>query len=263
MQAESTFRRPARLVGKPKYREFLLSIIAMGASASLTAGPPMATEDTGIADPGSFEIISGAIWEDGDEGETAEGPFLDVTYGITERFQVAAAVGLAHVDNDEGSKSDWGNGAVGIKGLLWSSGGWALTSQPAWIFNISDTSARRGVSDDFNIFVLPVEFGYEAEEWRWWTELGHSWADGEGQEEWLYGAVVGRSAWKGAELLAEINGTDPERDDRSLQARIGLDQEIAENWHLLISVATGLEGPEGGELDWGAFVAIQWFPPVR
>ena len=223
----------------------------------------MTTEDTGIADPGAFEIIVGSTWENGDEGESGEVPFLDVTYGITERFQIAGAIGWAHVNDDDSTRSDWGNGVFGVKGLLWSSGGWALTTAPAWAFKVSDTSARRGVADDFNVFAVPVEFGYEADGWRAWAELGHSWADGDGQEEWFYGAVVGVSAWQGAELLAELNGADPEDDDSSLQTRIGIDQEINENWHLLFSVAAGLDGPEGGELDWAAFLGIQWFPPSR
>ena len=80
------------------------------------AGPPLVTDDTGVLDPGGWEVIvavAGSSRPSVDEGAV---PGAEVSYGLYENMQVTGFVARQVLDEDgESSKSGWGQDTIGYK----------------------------------------------------------------------------------------------------------------------------------------------------
>ena len=99
---------------------------------------------------------------------------------------------------------------------------------PRVLFNVSQSSVRRGLAEDGTRFQIPLQMA---------KSFGRLHIDGEfgplassvGRSEWLYGFVGGFDVAKPTMLMAELHGTSRTNFDREvLTVNFGLRQTLSD-----------------------------------
>ena len=226
------------------------------------SGPPMASDDPGILDPGQWEFIVGAAGASSESGEVYELPVLDISYGISENLQVSAAYPHVVVDPaDASTDRDFGNLELGFKWRFYNGEKLRLSVAPAYLFGLSLSAALRGIGEDTDIIALPAQLEYDLPgEWRINGELGYA-VIRDGTDEWGYGVFLSHPLGSRAEAMVELYGaTSSEFDESVLNFTLGIDYAFTDALHLLGSVGSGLREPAGSEeLDYEFFIGLQYF----
>ena len=231
--------------------------------ATAVAGPPMDTEDPGILDPGTWEIIvASTATSIKNGGDAYEFPILDVSYGLTESVQISATYPYVWVDPVDGSSdSDFGNLEVALKWRFWNSERLQLAFAPVHSFGVNVTRAELGFGDDNDATFIPISM--EAAligELTLTAQLGYVRAAG-ATDGWVYGAYLGHPAGARVNLYAEIFGSslDDSLDTDFLNFNLGLDIALTDRLALLFSGGSGLREPDGeDELDHAFFLGLQY-----
>jgi hypothetical protein len=234
---------------------------AVGLSNPAFAGPPMATEDPDILDPGQWEFIAAATQASVDnEGKIGELPIVEASVGLSENTQVTLAYPFVYIDPEGGPRrSDTGNLEIGAKWRFYNRDNLQITFAPLYLFGISTTAATLGFGSDDPVAVLPVSFGYTFGDWTLMGELGYAASKSE-EDEVAYGLILGHPVGDRVQLMFELYGAgDSEMDDRFLNFNIGAEIAIAAGWNLLVSAGSGISEPSGAEeLEYTAFVGVQY-----
>jgi outer membrane receptor protein involved in Fe transport len=225
------------------------------------AGPPLSIDDPGILDPGSFEIIVASTFESRDSGEQWLLPILDVSYGLGPDLQLGMVATRAVADPDEGRrKSDFGPASVGIKWRFLDAGDLQMSVAPFFETLLRDGAADRGIVEDADAWVLPVQWQYQLSQWRLNAELRYSAVSGE-DNEWGYGVAAAHPLNDHVELMAELyGGTDSSLHDHGALYRLGADVRLSERWHLLVSLGSAFDEPGDDDTDLQGYFGLQWFP---
>jgi hypothetical protein len=207
-------------------------------------GPPLLTDDPGTPGNGHWEINTAWIQERR-PGETVnELPLLDLNYGIGEHLQLKYEGSWLQADTSGAPReSGLSNSLIGVKWrfLDEEKNGVAVSTYPQFEFrNPNSSSARRGLTDDENSFLLPIEavkdFGLVAVN----IEIGrvfHSRSD----NGWFYGCAVGREVNKRLELAVELHGEcagEVSRGELALNAGVRL--HCVEHGTLLVAIGREL-----------------------
>jgi hypothetical protein len=194
---------------------FLLSFVLITAcltgNACAQGGPPMITDDTETVPKHHFEINTAYTMERGSDGTLFGVPDVDFNYGLNKRMQLRIEIPwvLLH-NNGQPSLNGIGNTNIAVR--------WrfrdetekqriAISMYPAFEFNTSQSSVRRGLVDKGPSFLMPIQ---------WQTQVGKFGINGDvgyrfqrGQDEMIYGVVVGREINKRVELMGEWHGEGP------------------------------------------------------
>jgi hypothetical protein len=110
---------------------------------------------------------------------------------------------------------------------------------PRVLFNISQSSAQRGLAEDGTRFQIPLQFakafpGFDLD-LEWGPLVGTI-----GPAEWLYGIVVATDLSKTTALMAELHGTSRTNfDDDALTVNVGIRHQI--NKHCIFIGSLGRE----------------------
>jgi hypothetical protein len=180
-------------------------------NACAQGGPPMITDDTETVPKHHFEINTAFTMERGSDGTLFGVPDVDFNYGLNKRMQLRIEIPwvLLH-NNGQPSLNGIGNTNIAVR--------WrfrdetekqriAISMYPAFEFNTSQSSVRRGLVDKGPSFLMPIQ---------WQTQVGKFGINGDvgyrfqrGQDEMIYGVVVGREINKRVELMGEWHGEGP------------------------------------------------------
>ena len=225
------------------------------------AGPPLSIDDPGILDPGKYEFILASSMEKRASGNAYFFPVIDVSYGISTNVQVAAVATRAINRPEEGSrKSDFGPGALGIKWRFLNQGDLQMSVAPYFESVLRNGAVDRGVVDDTEAWVLPVELQYQFADWRLNTEVRYAAARDTG-DEWSYGIAGAVPLADRIEALVEFHGgADRTLDDKGLLYRLGLDLAVRDDLHVLVAAGSSFHEPGDDDLDFQAYLGLQWFP---
>ncbi|MEO6334689.1 MAG: hypothetical protein ABIO91_06855 [Pyrinomonadaceae bacterium] len=197
---------------------FLTLLIGVGALLAIflpgsifaQGGPPMITDDTETVPKGHWEINSAFTMELGSDGRMFGTPLLDINYGLNKRMQLKVEIPwLVLHKNGQRGVNGIGNTNIGVRWRFRDEDEHhriALSIYPAFEFNNTNSSIRRGLVDKGPEFLMPLQ---------WQTTVGKFGVNGDvgyrfkrGPDEIIYGVVVGRE-FKTFELLGEIHGTGP------------------------------------------------------
>lgn len=220
----------------------------------------MITDDPGTPGNGKWENNFAIAFEHR-PGETAyDLPAIDLNYGVGEHIQLTlqtAPVLLKHS----------GHGAVGGLGgseaaVKWrfvdeDNGGVDVSMFPRIIFNVTQSSIRRGLSEDGTRVQLPFQvakrFGKVALDFEWGAL-----ASTVGRSEWLYGIVSGFEMTKSTMVMAELHGTSRMSFDRDvLAANVGVRQKLTDHAILIASLGHEVRVPDEEELALIGYFGIQ------
>jgi hypothetical protein len=178
-------------------------------SARAQGGPPMITDDPGTPGPGKWEINLAIAFEHRSDETSYDLPAIDLNYGVGDRIQLTLETTPVLLKRDDhGPIGGLGGTETAVKWrfLNEEKSGFDVSMFPRIIFNIQQSSARRGLADNGTRFQIPFQIA---------KTFGRFHADAEfgpvgitvGRSEWLYGVVGGFDVAKPTMLMAELHGT--------------------------------------------------------
>jgi len=207
----------------------------------------MITDDPGTPGPGKWENNLAIIFEQRSAATLYDLPEIDLNYGVGEHIQLTLQNAPVLLERS-------GHGPIGGLGRTEAAVKWRFLDEdasgidmsmfPRIIFNIQQSSARRGLAEPGTRFQIPFQVA---------KTLGRFHADAEfgpvgitvGRSEWLYGIVGGFDVAKPTMLMAEFHGTSRTNfSQQVLTLNFGLRQEITESRILIVSFGHEIVSPD-------------------
>jgi len=204
-------------------------------------GPPMITDDTGTVPKGHWEINTAFTLERTSDGRMFGTPLLDINFGLSKNAQLKVEIPWIVIHRN-GQKGINGLGNTNI-GVRWrfrdedKNHRVALSIYPQVEFNNPTSSVRRGIVDKGPEFLMPLQ---------WQTQVGKYGIGGDagyrfkrGQDELIYGVVVGRKFKESFEILGEIHGTGQRTNPGNSEIVFNIGSRIKLNNNLNLITSTG------------------------
>jgi hypothetical protein len=210
-------------------------------------GPPMITDDPGTPGNRKWEINLAIAFEHRSDETAYDLPAIDLNYGVGEHIQLTlqtAPVLLTREDHGPIGGLGGTEAAVKWRFLDEEKSGFDMSMFPRVIFNIQQSSARRGLADDGTRFQIPFQIA---------KTFGRFHADAEagpvgisvGRSEWLYGIVGGFDVAKPTMLMAELHGTSRMNfREQTLTLNFGLRHVFTEHRILILSLGHEIVSPD-------------------
>jgi hypothetical protein len=220
----------------------------------------MITDDPGTPGPGKFEINLAIAFERRPSEIAFDAPALDINYGVGENIQLTLQTAPVILKRR-------GQGAIGGLGATEAALKWRFLDEekfgvdvsmfPRVIFNIVESSIRRGLSEDGTRVQLPFQvakkFGKIALDFEWGAL-----ASTVGRSEWLYGVVSGVELTKSTLVMAELHGTSRISFDRDVLAvNFGIRQKLTERCIWIASLGHQVRVPDEDELAFIGYCGVQ------
>jgi hypothetical protein len=210
-------------------------------------GPPMITDDPGTPGNGKWENNLAIIFEHRPNETSFDAPEIDLNYGVGEHIQLT-------LQNAPVLLKRSGHGLIGGLGSTEAAVKWRFLDEatsgldmsmfPRVIFNVVQSSVRRGLAEDGTRFQIPFQMAKTFGRWHADVEVGPR-ASTVGRSEWLCGIVCGFDLTKPTMLMAELH--DESRMNFSgdvLTLNFGLRHEFTENYILIVSMGHELRSPD-------------------
>jgi hypothetical protein len=210
-------------------------------------GPPMITDDPGTPGNGKWEN-NFAIAFEYRPGETAyDVPAIDLNYGVGEHIQLTLQTAPVLLKrSSHGLIGGIGGTEAALKWRLLdeATSGFDMSMFPRVIFNVAQSSVRRGLAEDGTRFQIPFQAAKTFGRLHLDAEFGPR-ASTVGRSEWLYGIVAGFDAAKSTMLMAELHDESRMNFSRDmLTLNVGLRHEFTENYILIVSMGHELRSPD-------------------
>ena len=220
----------------------------------------MITDDPGTPGNGHFEINLALAFERRPPEISWDLPAIDLNYGLGERIQFTLQTAPVLLKRS-------GRGPIGGLGateaaLKWrfldeERDGVSVSTFPRVIFNVLQSSVRRGLAEDGTRFQVPVQvakkFGVVDLDFEWGPV-----ASTVGRSEWLYGIVGGLDVTKTTKLMAELHGTSRMNFDRDvLTVNFGIRQTLTERCIFIGSLGHEVHTPDGDPLAFIGYTGVQ------
>lgn len=207
----------------------------------------MITDDPGTPGNGKWENNFAIAFEHR-SGETSyDLPEIDLNYGVGDHIQLTLQTAPVLLKrNDHGPIGGLGvtEAAVKWRFLDEATSGFDMSMFPRVIFNIDQSSVRRGLAEDGTRFQIPFQTAKTFGRWHADAEFGPL-ASTVGQSEWLYGVVAGYDVAKPTMLMAELHGTSRMNFTRDvLTVNFGLRHEFTETYILIVSMGHEIRSPD-------------------
>ena len=198
------------------------------------AGAPYATDDPIPTDRGHWEIYAYGT-RDGAGGEYQGTYGLDVSYGLTNRAQLAAVLPMAYAN---GTGSAFGNVEVGVKYRIIHNErtGFDLAVFP----RIFLPTAGKGLGTGRASFLLPVWAQKSFGKWAVFGGGGYTINPGVGQRDFALGSIaLTRQLSNRMSLGIEASRTGPDADDARASTSVGVGASIKLNDTLSLLASGG------------------------
>jgi hypothetical protein len=220
----------------------------------------MITDDPGTPGNGKWENNLAIAFEHR-SGETSyDVPAIDLNYGVGEQIQLTLQTAPVLLKRD-------GHGLIGGLGgteaaLKWrfvdqEKSGFDMSMFPRVIFNVVQSSVRRGLAEDGTRFQIPFQAAKTFGRWHADAEFGPR-SSTIGRSEWLYGVVAGYDVAKPTMLMAELHGTSRMNFDREvLTLNFGIRQTLTERCIFIGSLGHEVHTPDGDPLAVIGYMGMQ------
>jgi len=223
-------------------------------------GPPMITDDPGTPGNGKWENNLAIIFEHRPNETSFDAPEIDLNYGVGEHIQLT-------LQNAPVLLKRSGHGLIGGLGSTEAAVKWRFLDEatsgldmsmfPRVIFNVVQSSVRRGLAEDGTLFQIPFQAAKTFGRWRADAEFGPL-ASTIGRSEWLYGIVCGFDVSKPTMLMAELHGTSRMNFTRDvLTLNFGIRQTLTERCIFIGSLGHEVHTPDGDPLAFIGYIGVQ------
>jgi hypothetical protein len=210
-------------------------------------GPPMITDDPGTPGNGKWENNFAITFEHRPDETGYEVPAIDLNYGVGEHIQLTLQTAPVLLKRS-------GHGLIGGIGGTEAAVKWRFLDQatsgidmsmfPRVIFNVAQSSVRRGLAEDGTRFQIPFQASKAFGRLHVDAEVGPR-ANTVGRSEWLDGIVCGFDITKQTMVMAELHDESRMNFSRDvLTLNFGLRHEFTENYILIVSMGHELRSPE-------------------
>ena len=220
----------------------------------------MITDDPGTPGNGKWENNLAIAFEDR-SGETSyDVPAIDLNYGVGEQIQLTlqtAPVLLKRNGHGLIGGLDGTEAAVKWRFVDEGKSGFDMSMFPRVIFNVVQSSVRRGLVEDGTRFQIPFQAAKTFGRWHADAEFGPR-SSTIGRSDWLYGVVAGYDVAKPTMLMAELHGTSRVNFDRDvLTLNFGIRQTLTEKCIFIGSLGHEVHTPDGDPLAFIGYMGMQ------
>ena len=170
-------------------------------------GPPMITDDPGTPGNGKWENNLAIAFDNRPNETLIELPAIDLNYGLGDHVQLTLQTAPILLKRS-------GHGLIGGIGgteaaVKWrflneATSGLDMSMFPRVIFNVAQSSVRRGLAEEGTRFQIPFQAAKTFGRVHFDAEFGPR-ASTVGRSEWLYGVVCGFDVYKQAMLMTELH----------------------------------------------------------
>jgi len=220
----------------------------------------MITNNPGTPGPNKWEINLAVDFENRSDETLYDLPVIDLNYGVGEHIQLSLQNEPVLLKReDHGPVGGIGGTEAGLKWrfLDEETSGFAMSMFPRVIFNITQSSVRRGLSEDGTRFQIPFQIAKRIGRWHLDGEFGPR-ASSVGRSEFLYGVVGGFDAAKETILMAELQGTSRTNFTRdTLSVNFGIKQVLTERCILIGSLGHEVRRPDDEPLALIGYFGVQ------
>lgn len=220
----------------------LAAVLLLLTSAHLIfgqGGPPMITDDPGTPGNGKWENNLAIAFEHRPNETSYDLPAIDLNYGVGEHIQLTLQTAPVLLKrSDHGAIGGLGGTEAAMKWrfLDEEQSGIDMSTFPRAIFNVVQSSIRRGLAEDGTRFQIPFEAAKKFGRWNADLEFGPL-ISTVGRSEWLYGAVVGVALAKTTTVMTELHATSRTNFSKeTLTANVGMRHELGERQILILSI---------------------------
>src|SRR6266436_9800555 len=207
----------------------------------------MITDDPGTPGPGKWENNIAVAFEYRPNKTSWALPAIDLNYGVGEHTQLTLQGGPVLLKRSgHGLIGGFGGTEAAVKWrfLDEEKSGFDVSMFPRVIFNITQSSVRRGLAEDGTRFQIPFQVAKTFGPWHADAEFGPL-ASTVGRSEWLYGIVCGFNVAKPTMLMAELHGTSRMNFTRDvLTPNFGLRHEFSETYILILSMGHEIQSTD-------------------
>lgn len=215
-------------------------------SAHAEGGPPLVTDDPDTPGSDNWEINAAVIGAENRQHWDLAAPDLDINYGWGEHVQLKVDLNWASSESPNGKRMS-GLGATDF-GVKWrfldqDKSGFALSTYPQLLTDLSPSSAARGLTRGNREFFLPAEFSTVYGAFQFDAELGRNFVQREA-DAWVGGVIVAHQCGPRLECEIELHGVLIGRQFEPL-ANYGVHWQIVK--HAILLAAIGRYIGSGGE----------------
>jgi hypothetical protein len=244
-------------------KSFVLTAIVFALIASHTraqGGPPMITDDPGTPGNGKWEINLATAFERRSDQISWDLPAIDLNYGVGDNIQLTLQTAPVLLDrSDHGPVYGLGSTEAALKWRFLEEERNVITMStfPRIIFNVTQSSVRRGLADDGTRAQFPIQIAKKVGPIDLDFECGPL-INTVGRSEWLYGIVGGIDVTKTMALMAELHGTARTSFDRDvLTLNFGIRQKLTEHCILIASLGHDVRSPDDEDLAFIGYCGVQ------
>ena len=220
----------------------------------------MITDDPGTPGNGHWENNLAIAFEHRPNEWSIDAPAIDLNYGWGDHVQLTLQTSLVTLKRS-------GNGAVaGIGGteaaLKWrfldeEGNGVDMSMFPRIIFNITQSSVRRGLSEDGTRFQIPFQVAKKFGPMELDFEFGPL-VSTIGRSQFLYGTVGGIDISKNTTIMVELHGTSRTNFTRdALTLNFGWRLKLNEHAIWIASLGHELRTPQDDQLALIGYCGVQ------
>jgi len=207
----------------------------------------MITDDPGTPGSGKWENNFAIAFEHRPNETSIDVPAIDLNYGIGDRIQLTLQTAPVLLKRgDHGLVGGLGSTEAAVKWRFVDEGkdGFHMSMFPRVIFNVSQSSARRGLAEGGTRFQIPFQAAKTFGRLHLDAEFSPR-ASTVGRSEWLYGIICGFDVAKQTMLMAELHDESRMNFSRDmLTLNFGLRHEFTENYILILSMGHELRSPD-------------------
>ena len=207
----------------------------------------MITDDPGTPGPGKWENNIAIAFEHRPHETAYDLPAIDLNYGVGEHIQLTLQGGPVLLKRS-------GHGLIGGLGGTEAAVKWRFLDEeksgfdasmfPRVLFNITQSSVRRGLAEDGTRFQIPFQVAKTFGRFHADAEFGPL-AGTVGRSEWIYGIVGGVELAKTTMLMAELHGISRMNFTRDvLTVNFGLRHQLTDARILIASIGHELRDPD-------------------
>ncbi|HST30000.1 MAG TPA: hypothetical protein VLK27_04100 [Chthoniobacterales bacterium] len=210
-------------------------------------GPPMITDDPGTPGNGKWENNLAIAFSHMPNEWSIDTPAIDLNYGWGDHIQLTLQGGPTLLKrSDHGAIGGVGGTEAAVKWrfLDEDTSDFAMSMFPRIIFNVTQSSVRRGLAEDGTRFQIPFEASKTFGPWLIDGEFGPL-ASSVGRGEFLYGAVAGYDLAKPTMVMAELQGRSRMNFTRdTVTLNFGLRHAFDEHRILILSIGHEIRSPD-------------------
>jgi hypothetical protein len=207
----------------------------------------MITDDPGTPGDRKWEINLAVTFEHRPDETSYDLPEIDLNYGVGERIQLTLQTAPVILKRSEhGPIGGLGGTEAAVKWrfLDQEANGLDVSMFPRIIFNVVQSSGRRGLAEDGTRFQIPFQIAKTWGRFHADVEFGPV-GRSVGRSEWLYGMVGGFDVAKPTMLMAELHGTSRMNfSQQVLTLNFGLRHEFTETRILIVSLGHEIVSPD-------------------